>query len=454
MSPSKFNSLLTGVIIAMCVAISGSVMAQDGLRLWKPYDSQSFGGGRRSNDGMYSSLTGIYWSISTPKGGYIGATTANGEDDVRWVFDQGGNYAQTNSIKIEMMNPTTTLGTRFEVGNRRGHHGWLASGYGLPGQSHSMSVQNASVTIRDEGNFDYDIGIATLPNYIYVWNRLTNSPSQEEEPRLVTEMFPFVTGLGYLWGLFTYLGGPDGTGVGLFAPMPIIFEYVDINVKSSHYSGELMYTYRPHPYTWGSMELLAGARYWEFNDSFGFRGANWLGVPPVVSQIEPRTGLTSMFIDADAKNYVFGPQVGMKLSRHNARWTFGAEGKITAGINAQTVSTQGSLQPRITPIDDGVLGGLRGPVGLQNNNYNFGHKQTKAYFSPIGELRLTADFQLTSAVSVFGAVDGMAADNIARGVRVTDYVVKSDGTIFGIRGNDRNATVAVYGVEAGVKVNR
>jgi len=446
MSPSKLNSLLTGVVFAVIIAISGSAMAQDALRLWKPYDSQSFGGGRRSNDGVYGSLTGIYWSISTPKDGYIGATTANGKDDKRWVFDHGRNFVQTNSIKIDMMNPTRTIGTRFEVGNRRGHHGWLFTGYGLPSQGHSMSVQNASMVIRDEGNFDYDINVASLPTLIYVWDRETNSAPNT--PEQITEMFTFVTGLGYLWGSFEYLGE-----VGLFAPMPITFENVDVSIRSSHFSGELMYTYRLHPFTWGSMELLTGARYWEFTDSFGFSGTNWDNLAGIISTMEPRTGLTSLFVDAQAKNYVFGPQVGMKLSRQNARWTFGAEGKITAGINAQTVRTQGSLEPRLVPLDDVNVGGLRGPVGLQNSNYNFGHKETKAYFSPILEGRLSADWQWTSAVGFFGAVNGMFADNIARGVRVTDYVVRND-RIFGIRGNDRNTEVFVYGVEAGVKVNR
>jgi len=122
MSPLKLNSLLIGIFLAIFVAVESSTMAQDGLRLWKPYSSESFGGGRRGNDGVYGSLSGIYWSISTPKGGYIGATTVKGDDEIRWVWDQQRTYAQTNSVKIEMVSPTTTLDTRFKVGNRRDHH--------------------------------------------------------------------------------------------------------------------------------------------------------------------------------------------------------------------------------------------------------------------------------------------------------------------------------------------
>jgi hypothetical protein len=465
MSPSKLKSLLTGLLVVTFVAMSGYVMAQDGLRLFKPYGPESFGGGRRSNDGMYSSVSGIYWSISTPTDGYIGATTVNGKDETRWVWDADTFKIQTNSVKINMMEPSTTLGTRFEVGNRRGHHGWLVSGYGLPGQTHHMSAQNMTMTIKDEGRFnfranDIDLGIA-----FSVWDRKTSPHGwipYVPDPGVDVMSFPTVTGIGYLWGYFSYIataldpitGELVETTVGVLAPLPIQFDNAIISVGSTHYSGELMYTYRAHPFTWGSMELLAGARYWEFNDRFGFQATSAGGAPMEDTTLLPITALTGLAVDAEGMNRVFGPQVGMKLNRQNARWTFGAEGRLTAGINAQTVKTQGSLTPRTYGFTGPEDAGQRGPLGLQNSNYNFGHKQNKAYFSPMGELRLSADWQWTDKVGFFGAVDGMFASNIARGVRVTDYAVHSDGTIFGIRGNDRNTSVFVYGVSAGIKVLR
>jgi len=249
-----------------------------------------------------------------------------------------------------------------------------------------------------------------------------------------------------------------------------------------------MYTYRAHPYTWGSMELLAGARYWEFDDKFGFFGSGPAGSNgnAIGNNVSPSGGngdedadtggtgsygplsiLSDMTINARGINRVFGPQVGMKLSRTNARWTFGAEGRAMAGINAQTVTTKGRIAANYD-IDGSNTSSMWGPaghtadastpqwmpIGLQYSNQNFGHKKTQVYFSPVVEFRLSTDWQWTEAISIFGALDAMWADNIARGVRVTDYVVRSDGTIFGIRGNDRNTSVAVYGVEAGVKVRR
>jgi len=506
MSPPKLNSLLTGVFVAILIAVGGSAMAQDGLRLWKPYSSESFGGGRRSNDGVYGSLSGIYWSFSTPKGGYIGATTVNGEDDTRWVY--GGNsfskvYAQTNSAKINMMGPTTTLGTRFEVGNRRGHHGWLVSGYGLPNQSHQMSVQNISMVIRDEGNLTLQpmnvregtlsdssqvfFGIGSgleMAEHIFVWDRGHNSLYDPTAPT-GSLYYPFanwqhidgytassVSGIGYLWGYFPHNSSIFDSATGVLAPLPILFANTDIRVSTEHRSAEVMYTYRAHPFSWGAMELLAGARYWDLDDQFTFvgtgPGATGPGAPNNVNSYGVVSVLADMTINARGENRIVGPQVGIKLSRQNTRWTFGAEGRVMGGINAQTVKTEGyiatnyspSLNGAFQPSEDKPFHGndadvpLWVPIGLQYGNTNFGHKQTKTYFSPIVELRLSTDWQWTDAVSFFGAVDGMFAGNIARGVRVTDYVVHSDGTIFGIRGNDRNTSIAVYGVEAGVKVRR
>ena len=509
MSPSKLNSLLTGVFAVIMAAVSGSAAAQDGLRLWKPYDSQSFSGGRRSNDGMYSSLSGIYWSISTPKGGYIGATTADGKEETRWVYSGNGFnkvYAQTNSVKINMVSPETSLGTRFEVGNRRGHHGWLVSGYGLPGQSQRMNVQNMSMTIRDEGNltlqpyvFPHPLtgiwgGLEIVgPEGIYLWDRGHNTLYDPTAPAN-SQHYPFadwqyidgqsvqsITGIGYLWGIFYHLTDLEGAvaGSAVIAPLPIWFANADIKVSSTHMSVETMYTYRAHPFTWGSMELLAGARYWDFDDKFSFFGTG-PGYNTVIGDtiIVGAQGnnvddfgvlsvLSDMTINARAQNRLVGPQVGIKLSRQNARWTFGAEGRFMGGINAQTVKTEGNIAANYDfngfntsstqPADGHDLDTAQPmwmPIGLQYSNNNFGHKQTKTYFSPVVEFRVSADWQWTNAVSFFGAAEAMWAGNIARGVRVTDYVVQSDGTIFGIRGNDRNTDIAVYGVEAGIKVNR
>ena len=472
MSPSKLNSLLTGVFVAIIFALGTSVVAQD-VRLFRPYCDNTFGGGRRGNDGLYSSVSVLYRFIGAPKGGYIGATTVKGEDESRWVFDLSSAhtsatgsgfgvshfpYQQHNNLRVNMMSASTGWGNRFEVGNRRGHHGWLVGGYDMGRQSNSLSANGVTLAMRDEGVFRinvYDALYASPGGWdafaLDVWN--TNTNSIQTLPTTV-EIF----NAGYLWGFTDFdtemVVGDETMTVryGVFAPLPVIFESVDVRIRSKHRSAEAMYTYRANPFSWGGMELLGGARYWDFDDRFGFHGLGPVASPEG-DRMTNAAAYSELSINARGQNRVFGPQFGIKLHRHNARWTYGAEGRFTAGINSQIARTQGH---RVYNSDWRPIGAPQAiitetsPFGA--GTY-FGHRQNKTYFSPIGELRFNAAWQWTSAISFFGGVDGMFAGNIVRGHRVTDYVVRNDRA-FGIRGNDRNATVFVYGVEMGVKVNR
>jgi hypothetical protein len=337
-----------------------------------------------------------------------------------------------------------------------------------------MGDHYVSMCIRDEGHFSYQPAVfSDLAPDIFIWDRSYNtlyspvgarhplypqfSANQYIDGTMATE----ISGLGYLWGYFEYEdpnADPDvGTGTaGVFAPLPVSFERVDVSVRTEHQSADVVYTYRMRPPAWGAVELLAGVKYWDFDDRFGLAAGP---ADPTVyeegGEVEAfgYSALGAMAINARGTNRVFGPQVGMKFYRSNARWTFGAEGRLTAGINVQTARTEGYITAHrhFTPIGMQDSSSLR---DRPNNPVYFGHRQNKTYFSPIGELRLSADWQWTNSVSFFGAVDGMFAGNIARGVRVTDYVVGSNGQIFGIRGNDRNTDVFVYGVEAGIKVKR
>ncbi len=65
-SPLK-GLLFTGALYAVLFATAGSALALDGGRLWKPYQPEEFGGGRRMNDGVYGELSAILWKVSKPK---------------------------------------------------------------------------------------------------------------------------------------------------------------------------------------------------------------------------------------------------------------------------------------------------------------------------------------------------------------------------------------------------
>ncbi|MDR3183288.1 MAG: hypothetical protein LBT89_10305, partial [Planctomycetaceae bacterium] len=119
MTTLKRNSLLTGIAAVLICVLAGSLFAQDGsLRLWKPYSPESFGGSRRSNDGVYGAIDMIYWKVDGPR-------------NIPLLADM--LYAQELSSDFQ-------FGTRITFGNRRGHHGWLFSGYSLPGSEASVEA--------------------------------------------------------------------------------------------------------------------------------------------------------------------------------------------------------------------------------------------------------------------------------------------------------------------------
>ncbi|MDR0522684.1 MAG: BBP7 family outer membrane beta-barrel protein [Planctomycetaceae bacterium] len=522
--------------------------AQDALRLWKPYTPESFGGGRRTNDGIYASLSGIYWTISAPRGGYIGATTASGNEEHRYVLGNDGatiGVYQANTLSASLMKSGATLGTRFEVGNRVGHHGWLVSAYSLPTRTYGLYQKNAALVFRDEGNFRFspavfmNSGSGTTGStstgttsgsgieHIFVWNKGTNSylDSQGKLPYNDSNFHYLITskqsikdtnqnpqdidvpntipGIGYLWGWYVVTppssstddsSSDDTSGSGtttntvsstfaVLAPVPVSLRNVTIDARSKHQSAELLYTYRPHPFSWGSIEWVGGLKYWDFDDRFTF------GSGPKTQSSSTDTGsdtdtdtdtgttdtteapaafsaITALNFRTRAQNRIFGPQIGIKMNRQNARWTFFVDARLTAGINMQSINLAGDLvyagtetSATDSSTDDSTTDTSTSSssnvtlIGVDRNLTDFGHKQNKNYISPIVQFRFGADWQWTESVSVFGAFDTMYANNIARGYRVPDYVVKP-GTLFGIRGNDHNASVMVYGIEAGIKLRR
>ncbi|MDR2704959.1 MAG: hypothetical protein LBC02_04190, partial [Planctomycetaceae bacterium] len=89
MSLLKLKSFLTGLLLAIILATT-SLVSAEGMRLWAPYQPEQFGGNRRNNDGLYATLAGIYWKLD----GF------------------GNDYSYRSATKVE-------------VGNVRGHHGWM-----------------------------------------------------------------------------------------------------------------------------------------------------------------------------------------------------------------------------------------------------------------------------------------------------------------------------------------
>ncbi|MDR1964848.1 MAG: BBP7 family outer membrane beta-barrel protein [Planctomycetaceae bacterium] len=502
MSLLKSKSFLTGVLLAIMLATTGSVPALEGFRLWAPYQPESFGGNRRGNDGIYASVEGIFWKVDGPKSTPIGYTNPNGSSGSRWAYDGNKTFLQTNSMNTNNLGVDFTLGTRVEVGNRRGHHGWLFSGYGLSDCGGSFNSENGSMVISDPENLTtYAIYGANF-GLNEVWTKDGTFVYIAETPPFLgwdtgNPQVP-IRNVGYLWAWFPIQWG-DPWLEGRLAPVPLNFARANVRNSVDIMSLELMYTYRTHPFKWGDLEFLAGARFWDFDDKMTFLGQGY-ETPYYESDpfdddddnnnnnddesgygqagmsnsnsLGAWTVLADTKITGQVRNRIIGPQFGVKVQRRNARWTFGAEGRFMAGINNQSQTVSGYLgsnfiNPELVPQigssgsdsggtsngtvqDHGVLPYI--PIGIHHSAQTFYHHRNKTYFSPGFELQLSAKWQWTDAVGFKLGFNSTIFDNIGRGAEVIEYKIQDNGQLFGLKVS--KTAVITYGVNFGLDIRR
>ena len=505
MSFSKTKMFLAaGLLLAMTLTFVGSASAWDG-RLWKPYQPEQFGGHRRSADGLYGGIEGIYWRLSRPSSTWVGYTNSDGSNAQRLVYNGNDVLYQTNSMNMVAADSDFQLGTRVEFGHIRGHHGWLFSGYGLPSQSISFSQRDATMVIKDPENIYSQAFHGSAIGWSQVLRGIdpvTNMPIWEiynhEMPTgnpVMMDGIPHVhiPNTGYLWGWYPR-SWADPWSQGQLAPVPLTFARATVTARTSLSSVELMYTYRPHPFKWGEMQLLTGARYWGMDDEMTFigqgfdqtifyttggSGVNAPGTsntnnnnntienpnpgPGISDNSGPLTVLATSRISGRVNNHIGGPQFGFKLHRRNQRWTFGTEFRFMAGINSQSQTVSGTIgDGGIDPsnvFDSPILQVQQSsmkpymPIGLLRNAKSFYHHENKTYFSPGIELKFDAKWQWTDAIGINFGVNTLFVDNVARGANVIDYSIQPDGTLFGIRGK-QNGSITAYGLHIGITARR
>lgn len=504
MSLLKLKSFLTGLLLAIILATTSPASALEGMRLWAPYQSESFGGNRRSNDGFFALFDAIFWKVDGPKSIPIGYTNPDGSSGSRWAYDGNKTFLQTNSMNTNNLGVDFTLGTRVEAGYRRGHHGWLFSGYGLSDCGGSFSSENGSIVINDPENLTtYAIYEATT-GFNEIWQKdgtfksIPMSSTDWTNSVDLSDGIPQVPirDVGYLWAWFP-IQWADWLE-GRLAPVPLNFARASVTNSVDIMSLELMYSYRTHPFKWGDMEFFAGARFWDFDDKMTFLGQGYED-PYYNSDVfededdnssssdEDNSGqgmsnsnslgawtvLADTQITGQVRNRIIGPQLGVKFQRRNARWTFGAEGRFMAGINNQSQTVSGYIgsnfiNPELVPqiggsTADGNSGGTNGPlqqqgvlpyipIGLHHSAQTFYHHRNKTYFSPGFELQLSAKWQWTDAVGIKLGFNSTIFDNIGRGAEVIEYKIHDNGQLFGIKVS--KTAVITYGVNFGLDIRR
>jgi hypothetical protein len=425
MSLLKLKSFLTGLLLAIILATTSPVSAE-GCRLWAPYQPESFGGSRRNNDGLYATLAGIYWKID----GF------------------GSDYSYRSATKVE-------------VGNVRGHHGWMVGWQGILQGSYS------------EYN-NRDIGDVPIP-FLKLKNTLPDIQTYQTYKMVESTWVPDNTAKSFPEVPFydDRTNMPGESGYYFDRSEDTIFS------RTTFMDIDLLYNYRIHPLSWGTIDLFVGSQFTQFDSKYTYATFEKYDyyyytisseepdrVDATITDMGDYRGDDDYYLllshvwkvhpdtingdDDDSNNYnikfeerhnswrvinrIVGPKLGVRLQRRNQRWTFGAECYITTGINTQS---------RFLNYFD-----FSGNAPQLVN-----HRLNKTVFSTITDFRVTARWQWTDAVGIFVGFNTIRSTGIGRSI---DFTSSINSTSEAIRNGTAKSkhNVMMYGLSIGFDVRR
>jgi hypothetical protein len=452
----------------------GPVDYNPDFQLFAPADLGSFGEPPPPKEGYFLTYDRMYWTIE-------GLNEGTGLDLplFRSIEHFPGGPIEPpivpNSIMDDVPDAEHTWGNRYDLGYIVGHHGWLLSiteGF-KQGQEarHGFDLVNPPIatdaTITPLNYFIIPLGSVVV--------NFTHPPGMMDgfiDARVAETMgaggvivegdeFPYRAGDTFADDVDgDGIHGPDGldsdgdgvpdTVLGiptdfddLVTFLPTFDRLTSRNIVRMD-SVELMKMYRCEPFHHGSVfEFYYGARYFQFRDSFDVFGtggtlgrSNW---------------------DTRATNNLVGPQLGGRFFNKRGRWTLQAECRFLAGYNIRDIKQEGKIGgwdvvPTETP---GTVLNRNGLVPSANNRplylnpTDFRWKHTEDQFSPVGELRVEAAYQLTKAVALKVGWTGLFVGNLARASTSVRYHLPN----MGILANDHQ-DVFSNGVNFGVEINR
>jgi hypothetical protein len=384
--------LLAGALILL---LGGHALGQglQDTQLFAPADADQFGGGPRPNEGFFIRYDGLFWTVSSPKEATFGVPDA--EQTARPVFWGPGPEASTtqqSTFTTGFLTTDWTGGQRIEFGDIHEHEGWRI-GYLQVHQSTQFLTKNGVQVFFEDRPW------GAPPSHLHL------------------EGFVNVTDIREL--------GVEFTAVTLMN-----------RIRTWGIEGS--YLRRTHPMPRGGFfEWSLGPRYLEINEEFSADATGGL--------------LADTFLWSSGDNRIIGPHVGLRWFRTNDRWTLSAQGDFTAGVNMQSVRLTGVVgsllstgpipRPSSTPPQ---------PLAMQQSDFN--HSANMQEFSPIVEVQVAAQYQITRAVSIHGGWSALWVNNIARPSGMIDYTL-GETTTLGIRTNKNRQDVFMNGLELGVSIN-
>lgn len=338
------------------------------------------------------------------------------------------------------------------------------------------------------GSYGRDRGVVT-GNVLQTNTTLSGAPSREGQADTISSTT--FSGGQAPGTVFNANGPPPGTPPGSIpgtvmngakqpidygdaVPLPVIFTNLKSSDRTFAASAEASRLWRlGNGYLGGTWDLVAGARFLSFTDEFDVYGEGGI--------------LANSYWNTSASNRVVAGQVGLRYRRQWERIVWTAEARLAPGANFQTIRqvgvigsaltetvqnpvtsfttvtvpvTQVSPAPTTTsqlvfvtqqPNNPGQgLAATRLNQPLNLNRTGFTSSWNTVSFAPIGELRLTANYQLFNSVALNVGWTGVFVDGIARGSDVINYSLPS----MGINHGGNKELLILNGITLGVQYNR
>ncbi|MCL2744695.1 MAG: hypothetical protein FWE67_12670 [Planctomycetaceae bacterium] len=406
-SKSFWNGVLAAVIIS-AVCASSMAFAPEGMRLWKPYQPEQFGGQRRDADGVYGGIDAICWNLSKLKFGREA------------IHTPPLNLLTTGDAPIDTVSYITDIdldfrfGTRVTVGNYMGHHGWRFTGYQI--SDITRAHENAALT----WNSGIYLGVIDWINVMSPVVKISSTTT-------VTNL-----DLDYTYRTHPFKWG----GIELYAGA----KYWEFDNEFSHANAiyHNIYFYRNRPEGWLTLDGPSVTQV-----------RTWLNETPPYALVE-----LAVRTQQQVKNRMVGPNFGFDLTRRNKRWTFGTGGSVFLGMNNQSftfdqcsevsarelgnAATTNNRNQNFSPVGgaeeinlggDPPNGGFQGlaiaeMVALQQQgtglnpgqlaDYYHWHR-TRTLFSPGANLHLSAKWQWTDAFGIKFGFDSTIRSHVNDG---------------------------------------
>jgi hypothetical protein len=479
-----------------------------GVRDFQPFAPASsttspYGSGPKRSRGWFFTIEDLAWSTNNPRRTTIGA---EGYNPLVSTGVPGGFINQPNSLDSGFIQPTLTQGERLQLGYvGEDGVGLLIGTFVVHTSSSSGFVSNGGVSFTS----NFVNGVSPLEGFLE--EALVVPPNQ---PGLTAGSTVVVDADLNHNGVFggsgrdigtpnptpppTFVPPPDGfpdvpapTDFGDLVQLPIFFTQIVTKYSSNIWGTEVMRTWwlsKHRQANKGYWDVMAGARFIRFRDSFyfdgegaestlaaggtGSGGSTGTGTPKVIEGL-----LSNTNISQQAANYLVGPQVGLRWYKQRGRLGWNIEGRFSAAANFQTSQQAGNYAQRpesgkIEPTfvvfnpqpSSAFLSSLNGGTGtttagaftvpqfrdpfLVSQGFHSTYHATT--FSPIGELRVNATYQIFRNVQATVGWTGLVMGGIARSINMVNYNIPGMGIIT----NHNQQAVFINGINFGLTWNR